>query len=267
MLSAAINGNVALTIRATKIASDSRYAKNRRGTPHLGGEPSADPAARRPVGLLVHARRYCDCTGELVLQRTVGALFRGTGDRNTLPALDLDSSCNHQGYHVGAKLGIIIKDPSILEKMESCHVLIVDKTGTLTYGKPSLTVFHCFGGISRARALQYVASLERYSKHPGASAVLATAAAEVVTLLDAEGVAEAPGAGSSGTSRAVLSLSRDAASFRLRTRRRCRLLQPGWSASSSSMASWPVSSTLRTSHAMRAGRFLVTLALSIRSRE
>jgi len=99
---------------------------------------------------------------------------------------------------VGARFGIIIKDPSILEKMETCHVLIVDKTGTLTYGKPSLTEVQCFGGIKRETALQYVASLERYSKHPLASAVLTAARAEGLPFLEVEDVSEAPGAGLTG---------------------------------------------------------------------
>jgi P-type E1-E2 ATPase len=74
-------------------------------------------------------------------------------------------------------------------------VLIVDKTGTLTYGKPSLTEVHCFGGMKRETALQYVASLERYSKHPLASAVLTAVKAEGLPFLEVEDVSEAPGAG------------------------------------------------------------------------
>ena len=96
---------------------------------------------------------------------------------------------------VGARFGIIIKDPSILEKMETCRVLIVDKTGTLTYGKPSLTSVYLHGSLGREKALQYLASVERYSKHPLAGAVLEAAKAEGVPLLDAEDVSEPPGAG------------------------------------------------------------------------
>jgi P-type E1-E2 ATPase len=96
---------------------------------------------------------------------------------------------------VGARLGIIIKDPSILEKITSCRVLIVDKTGTLTYGKPSVTSVDSAGGTSREMVLQYVASLERYSKHPLASAVLTAARKQGLPLLRVEKVSEAPGAG------------------------------------------------------------------------
>lgn len=195
VLSGAINGNVALTIRATKIASDSRYAKivevlhaseeNRPRIQRLGDRLGSwyTPAA---IAIAL-ASWYFSGQSERFLAVLVIA--------TPCPLLISIPVAIIGAISVGAKMGIIIKDPSILEKMETCHVLIVDKTGTLTYGKPSLTIFHCFGDISRAKALQYVASLERYSKHPLASAVLATAAAEGVTLLPAEGVAEAPGAG------------------------------------------------------------------------
>jgi P-type E1-E2 ATPase len=99
---------------------------------------------------------------------------------------------------VGAKLGIIIKDPSILEKMETCRVLIVDKTGTLTYGRPRLTSVDCVGNTSHDTALQYAASLERYSKHPLASAVVAAADEAGLALLKVEDVSEPPGTGLRG---------------------------------------------------------------------
>ena len=195
VLSGAVNGNVALTIRATKIASDSRYAKivevlhaseeNRPRIQRLGDRLGSwyTPAA---IAIAL-ASWYFSGQSERFLAVLVIA--------TPCPLLISIPVAIIGAISVGAKLGIIIKDPSILEKMETCHVLIVDKTGTLTYGKPSLTRVDCFAGIARSKALQYVASLERYSKHPLASAVLATAAAEGVTLLDAEGVAEAPGAG------------------------------------------------------------------------
>ncbi|MEO8879384.1 MAG: heavy metal translocating P-type ATPase [Gemmatimonadaceae bacterium] len=195
VLSGAINGNVALTIRATKIASDSRYAKIVEVL-HASEE-------NRPQIQRLGDRLGSWYTPAAIAIALASWYFSGQSER-FLAVLVIATPCPLLisipvaiigAISVGAKLGIIIKDPSILEKMETCHVLIVDKTGTLTYGKPSLTRIDCFDGISRTNALQFVASLERYSKHPLASAVLATAAAEGVTLLDAEGVAEAPGAG------------------------------------------------------------------------
>lgn len=195
VLSGAVNGDVALTIRATKIASDSRYAKIVEVL-HASEE-------NRPQIQRLGDRLGAWYTPTAIVIALASWYFSGQSER-FLAVLVIATPCPLLisipvaiigAISVGAKLGIIIKDPSILEKMETCHVLIVDKTGTLTYGKPSLTCVECFGEISRADVLQYVASLERYSKHPLASAVLAAAAAQSVTLLDAEAVAEAPGMG------------------------------------------------------------------------
>ena len=99
---------------------------------------------------------------------------------------------------VGAKYGIIIKDPSILEKLDSCRTLIVDKTGTLTYGKPILSEIVCLEQWTQDRLLQLAASLERYSKHPLASAVTTAARGRGMPVLRAENVSESPGKGLAG---------------------------------------------------------------------
>ena len=198
VLSGSINGNAALTIRATKKASDSRYAKivevlhaseeNRPQIQRLGDRLGSwyTPAA---VSIALASWFF---SGES--ERFLAVLVIAT----PCPLLISIPVAIIGAISVGARFGIIIKDPSILEKMETCHVLIVDKTGTLTYGKPSLTKVDRLGIISRELSLQYVASLERYSKHPLASAVLAAADAEGLSLLEVEDVSEAPGAGLRG---------------------------------------------------------------------
>ena len=198
VLSGSINGDVALTIRATKIASDSRYAKivevlhaseeNRPQIQRLGDRLGS---WYTPIAIAIALASW---------------FFSGQSER-FLAVLVIATPCPLLisipvaiigAISVGARLGIIIKDPSILEKMETCHVLIVDKTGTLTYGKPSLTSVDCFGGTTRETALQYIASIERYSKHPLARAVLAAAEKEGLALLKVEDVSEVPGAGLTG---------------------------------------------------------------------
>ena len=198
VLSGAINGNAVLTIRATKKASDSRYAKivevlhaseeNRPQIQRLGDRLGS---WYTPIAVLIALASWF-FTGQP--ERFLAVLVIAT----PCPLLISIPVAIIGAISVGARFGIIIKDPSILEKMETCHVLIVDKTGTLTYGKPSLTKVDHFGNISRELALLYVASLERYSKHPLASAVLAAADAEGMSLLEVEDVSEAPGAGLSG---------------------------------------------------------------------
>ena len=67
---------------------------------------------------------------------------------------------------VAASRSIIIKDPAMLERIDSCRTVIFDKTGTLTYGRPDLTETLCAPGVSRDEAIRMAASLEQYSKHP-----------------------------------------------------------------------------------------------------
>ena len=93
-----------------------------------------------------------------------------------------------------AQLGSIIKGGLYLEALATIDTVLLDKTGTLTYGRPSMTAIHDIGGLGRELALQYAASLERYSKHPLGSAILAAAEAEGLPLLAVEDVSEAPGA-------------------------------------------------------------------------
>jgi heavy metal translocating P-type ATPase len=198
VLSGSINGDGVLTIRATKVASDSRYAKivevlhaseeNRPQIQRLGDRLGI---WYTPIAIAIALASWL-LSGDS--ERFLAVLVIAT----PCPLLISIPVAIIGAISVGARFGIIIKDPSILEKMETCQVMIVDKTGTLTYGKPSLTEVHCLGGTTREIALQYAASLERYSKHPLAGAVLAAAEAEHLPLLDAEDVSEAPGGGLKG---------------------------------------------------------------------
>jgi heavy metal translocating P-type ATPase len=198
VLSGAINGDSALTIRATKIASDSRYAKI---VEVLHASEEDRPAIRR-----LGDRIGTWYTPLAVLIAAASWFFSGNAER-FLAVLVIATPCPLLiaipvaiigAISVGARYGIVIKDPSILEKLDSCKILIVDKTGTLTYGEPSLTEVISLGSIPRSTLLQFAASLERYSKHPLAKAVLDAADREQIPLLSAGEVSEAPGTGLSG---------------------------------------------------------------------
>ena len=152
VLSGSINGNAALTIRATKIASDSRYAKI---VEVLHASEENRPRIQR-----LGDRLGSWYTLIAIAIALVSWFFSGQSER-FLAVLVIATPCPLLisipvaiigAISVGARLGIIIKDPSILEKMETCHILIVDKTGTLTYGKPTVTSIDCFGGTTREAA-------------------------------------------------------------------------------------------------------------------
>ena len=72
----------------------------------------------------------------------------------------------------GAELGVLLRNAEALEVLEQVDTLVVDKTGTLTEGKPALTTVAALGGIEESALLRLVASLERVSEHPLASAIV-----------------------------------------------------------------------------------------------
>lgn len=79
------------------------------------------------------------------------------------------------GIGRGARLGVLIKDAEALERLEKIDTLVVDKTGTLTEGRPAVTAVEPAEGFDAARLLRLAASLERGSEHPLAEAILAMA--------------------------------------------------------------------------------------------
>lgn len=82
----------------------------------------------------------------------------------------------------GAQAGVLIKDAEALERMAGVDVVVVDKTGTLTQGKPVLTDVEPFGAFERDEVLALAASLEKGSEHPLAEAIVAGAEAQEVRL-------------------------------------------------------------------------------------
>ncbi len=99
----------------------------------------------------------------------------------------------------GAQAGVLVRDAAALESLAKVDVLIVDKTGTLTEGKPELTdVIAADGGMDEAEVLSLAASLERGSEHPLAEAILAGAQARGAVLHDTADFEAVPGKGVRG---------------------------------------------------------------------
>ncbi|WJW74272.1 heavy metal translocating P-type ATPase [Thiohalobacter sp. IOR34] len=86
------------------------------------------------------------------------------------------------GTGKGATMGVLIKNAEALELMEKVDTLVVDKTGTLTEGRPELVTVEPAAGLDEAEALRLAASLERASEHPLAEAIVRGAEARGVTL-------------------------------------------------------------------------------------
>ena len=98
----------------------------------------------------------------------------------------------------GASEGILIRNAEALELMEKVDTLIVDKTGTLTLGKPQLTQMVVSPGKSESDLLQAAASLEKASEHPLAAAILAAAKGKGIELLAVEDFQSVTGKGIQG---------------------------------------------------------------------
>jgi Cu+-exporting ATPase len=98
----------------------------------------------------------------------------------------------------GAQEGVLIKDAEALESFAKVDTLIVDKTGTLTEGRPRLTDVMPFGGVAEEELLRLAASLERGSEHPLADAVVAGAEARGISLVDVTGFEAITGKGVRG---------------------------------------------------------------------
>jgi heavy metal translocating P-type ATPase len=199
VLSGAVNGESALTIRADRLAVNSRYAKIM--------QVMRDSEQRRP-----RLRRLGDQLGAIYTPLAVTiaiAAWAASGEsRRFLAVLVVATPCPLLiaipvaiigAISLAARRGIIIKDPAVLEKVETCRTAIFDKTGTLTYGIPKLTETIAAGDVEPDEILRLAASLERYSKHPLAVAIVEAAQQRRLFPYEATEISERPGEGLRGT--------------------------------------------------------------------
>ena len=103
------------------------------------------------------------------------------------------------GVGKGANLGLLIKNAEALERLEKIDTLVVDKTGTLTEGKPAVTAIVPVDGRSETELLQAAASLERASEHPIAQAIVRAAVEKQLALSEPSDVDSPVGRGVLGT--------------------------------------------------------------------
>ncbi len=198
VLSGAINGDGALTIRAEKTAVDSRYAKimqvmreSEQRRPQLRRLGDQIGAVYTPLAISIALLAWAASSDPL---RFLAVLVVAT----PCPLLIAIPVAIIGSVSLAARRGIIIKDPAVLEKIATCSIAIFDKTGTLTYGQPKLSEVITAAGFTRDETLAAVASLERYSRHPLASAMIDAAKEAKLPLVDAGEVSERPGEGLRG---------------------------------------------------------------------
>jgi P-type Cu+ transporter len=99
----------------------------------------------------------------------------------------------------GAEAGVLIRNAEALETLEKVTTIVVDKTGTLTEGKPRLVTIESVGPLDETTLMRLVASLENVSEHPLAAAIVAGAHERQVTLSDVRDFESSTGKGVAGT--------------------------------------------------------------------
>jgi P-type Cu+ transporter len=103
------------------------------------------------------------------------------------------------GIGRGARAGVLIKNADALERFEKVDTLVVDKTGTLTEGKPQVVAVKTAAGWSEDAVLRLAATVERGSEHPLAAAIVAGAQARALKLAEADDFDAPAGKGAVGT--------------------------------------------------------------------
>ncbi len=195
VLSGSINEDNSLTIQATKLAQDSRYAKimevmseSEQKRPKLRRLADQLGAWYTPVALIIAILAWI-ISGNSIRFLSVLVIATPCPLLIAIPVAIIGS------ISLCAKRGILVKNPIVLEQIDQCRTMIFDKTGTLTYGKPTLTEQTFYNNSSPTEILKLVASVERYSKHPLAIAILQKAKENNIKLFDVAQISEPKGKG------------------------------------------------------------------------
>ncbi|TAK61323.1 heavy metal translocating P-type ATPase [Methylobacter sp.] len=198
VLSGAVNGDSALTIRADKLAVDSRYAKimevmqsSEQYRPNIRRLGDQLGALYTPLAVIIALAAWA-FSGDVIRFLAVLVIATPCPLLIGIPVTVISS------ISLAARREIIIKNPAILETIGTCRTAIFDKTGTLTYGRPSLTALIPGEGHNEQQVLLLVASLERYSKHPLSRAIVTAAEKSALSLLSVTNITELPGEGLKG---------------------------------------------------------------------
>jgi heavy metal translocating P-type ATPase len=198
VLSGAINAETALDVRATRIAADSRYARIMRvmqeaeqRRPRLRRIGDQLGAWYTPVALILAGLAW-GVSGSPLRFLSVVVVATPCPLLIAIPVAIIGAISN------AARRGIIVKDPAALEQLTRCRTMILDKTGTLTYGRPTVSAELYAPAFTREAVLPLVAAIERQSRHPLAGALVSAATAAGYPVLEVAWIREEPGIGLRG---------------------------------------------------------------------
>jgi P-type Cu+ transporter len=207
VVGATVNGTGSFVMRAERVGADTLLAQ-------IVQMVSAAQRSRAPI------QRVADRVSALFVPTVIGAaivtfaVWLGAGQGlghaivNAVAVLIIACPCAlglatpmaiMVGTGRGAVAGVLIRDGAALELMEKVDTLMVDKTGTLTEGKPRLVSVVAFSPAADSEVLRLAASLERASEHPLAAAIAAAAAERKLALGDVRDFRAIAGKGVIGT--------------------------------------------------------------------
>lgn len=195
VISGAINGEGALVVRAEKLAKDSRFAKI---MDVMRRAEQEKPSMRRLADSLGAWYTPTAVTISLIAWALSGDPIRFLAVlviATPCPLLIAIPIAIIGSISLSAQRGIIIRNPAILEQINSCETIILDKTGTLTYGTPQVTTVQGIQGLTEEELIQFAGSVEKYSKHPLALAVLSELEKRKLIPLEVNEISEKPGQG------------------------------------------------------------------------
>ena len=202
---ATINGNGALVMRADRIGSETLLAR-------IVGMVQAAQRTRAPIQRLADliAAYFVQIVVAIALASGLVWWFVGPEPRlvyalvNAVAVLIIACPCAvglatpismTVAMGRGAQGGILFRNAEAIERMRDIDTVVVDKTGTLTLGRPALVGFEAMPGVVEPDALGWVASVEQLSEHPIGTAVVAGARERGATLQPASGFDAANGKG------------------------------------------------------------------------
>jgi Cu+-exporting ATPase len=209
LIGGTLNGTGALIMRAERVGSDTMLAR----IVHLVAEAQR---SRAPIQRLADVVAAWFVPAVILVAIAAFIAWMAFGPAPQLPyafvaavsvliiacpcALGLATPMSIMvGVGKGATAGVLIKNADALERLEKIDTLVVDKTGTLTEGKPQVVAVSPVSGFDEATVLSLAASLERASEHPLAAAVVASARERGLALEDPTDFRSMTGKGVAGT--------------------------------------------------------------------
>ena len=204
--SATVNQNGRLLIRATRVGSETTFARMAK----LVRDAQATKAPVQRVADKVSSIFVPTVFGISLATLAAWMFFDGDSTKAFTAAVSVliiacpcalglaTPTALMVGSGRAAQMGIVIKGIDVLQSTRRIDTVVLDKTGTVTTGQMTLVGVHCVDGVSRTEALSFAAAVEKGSEHPIARAIVAAAEDELLDIPSLDEFMSMPGVGATG---------------------------------------------------------------------